>query len=95
MKRAKIAKAMELQKKADEKPALTPEVKWAQNPDAISLTISLSQILKEKIDQFRLKFIWAETVTFLHFSPPSRTLHQVSLTNKRVNIQIKQNKAFL
>ena len=40
---------MELQKKADDLPSLTPEVKWAQNPEALSITVCLSQIFKPEI----------------------------------------------
>jgi len=49
LKRAKIAKALEMQKEADKLPSLTPEVKWAQNPEALSITISLSQVMKPEI----------------------------------------------
>ena len=49
LKRAKLQKALELQKKADEQPSLTPQVKWAQNPEALSLTVCLSQIFKPEI----------------------------------------------
>ena len=38
-----------MQKEADKLPSLTPEVKWAQNPEALSITISLSQVMKPEI----------------------------------------------
>ena len=46
LKKMKILQAMEMQKKADTLPSLTPEVKWAQNPEALSLQVSLTQIIK-------------------------------------------------
>ena len=46
LKKMKIMQAMEAQKKADQLPSLTPEVKWAQNPEAISLTISITQVMR-------------------------------------------------
>ena len=49
LKRAKMAKIMAQQKEADNQPALTPEVKWAQNPEAISLTVGLGQMLRPEI----------------------------------------------
>ena len=49
LKRAKMAKIMAQQKEADTQPSLTPEVKWAQNPEAISLTVGLGQILRPEI----------------------------------------------
>ena len=47
-----VAKAM---KKADSLPVLTPEVKWAQNPEAISLTISIGQVMRPGKLFFKLK----------------------------------------
>ena len=44
-----MAKIMAMQKEADNQPSLTPEVKWAQNPEAISLTVGLGQILRPEI----------------------------------------------
>ena len=49
LKRAKLAKIMEQQKEADDLPSLTPEVKWAQNPEAISLTVSIGSIMRPEI----------------------------------------------
>lgn len=49
LKRAKMAKIMAAQKEADDQPSLTPEVKWAQNPEAISLTVGLGKILRPEI----------------------------------------------
>ena len=40
---------MEQQKEADDLPSLTPEVKWAQNPEAISLTVSIGSIMRPEI----------------------------------------------
>lgn len=49
LKKMKIMQAMENQKKADSLPMLRPEVKWAQNPEALSLSISLSQIIRPDV----------------------------------------------
>jgi len=46
LKKMKLLQNMAAQKKADEQQTLTPEVKWAQNPEALSLTVSLTQIIK-------------------------------------------------
>lgn len=49
LKRMKIMKIMEMQKKADTQPTLTPEVKWAQNPEAISLSIMITQVARPNV----------------------------------------------
>jgi len=49
LKRMKMAQILEMQKKADALPTLTPEVKWAQNPDAISLSIMITQVARPNV----------------------------------------------